>query len=70
MGLVFLGPILATSALPLLARPSFVLKENAGKVNDTFELSNDMIHSACPHIINTIDFIRIEILLNDHYQYH
>ena len=33
MGLVFLGPILATSALPLLARPSFVLKENAGKVN-------------------------------------
>ena len=31
MGLVFLGPILATSALPLLARPSFVLKENAGK---------------------------------------
>ena len=30
------------------------------KVNDSFELSNDMIHSACPHIINTIDFIVIQ----------
>ena len=37
MGLVFLGPILATSALPLLARPSFVLKENSGEVNDSSE---------------------------------
>ena len=30
MGLVFIGPILASSALPLLARPTFVLQEVAG----------------------------------------
>ena len=31
MGLIFVGPILASSALPLLSRPSFVLRENAGE---------------------------------------
>ena len=30
MGVVFVGPILASSALPLLARPSFVLAESSG----------------------------------------
>ena len=31
MGLVFIGPILASSVLPLLARPTFVFQEVAGK---------------------------------------
>jgi len=41
MGLVFVGPILASSALPLLARPSFVLQENAEI------LLNDILHGIC-----------------------
>ena len=30
MGFVFVGPILASAVLPLLARPSFVLQDSAG----------------------------------------
>jgi len=41
MGLVFIGPILASSALPLLARPTFVLQEVADI------LLNDILHGVC-----------------------
>jgi len=41
MGLVFVGPILASSALPLLSRPTFVLQE----ITDI--LLNDILHGVC-----------------------
>jgi len=41
MGVVFVGPILASSALPLLARPSFVLQESSGI------LLNDILYGVC-----------------------
>jgi len=41
MGVVFVGPILASSALPLLARPSFVLQESSEI------LLNDILHGIC-----------------------
>jgi len=41
MGLVFVGPIMASSNLPLLARPTFVLQEI------TEILLNDILHGAC-----------------------
>jgi len=46
MGLVFIGPMLASEALPLLARPTFVLQEV------TEILLNDIFHGVClPFII-------------------
>jgi len=49
MGVVFVGPILASSALPLLSRPSFVLQENAEI------LLNDILHGVClPFLIYLI----------------
>jgi len=41
MGLVFIGPILASSVLPLLARPTFVFQEVAEI------LLNDILHGVC-----------------------
>jgi len=41
MGLVFIGPVLGSSALPLLSRPTFVLQEN------TEIFLNDILHGVC-----------------------
>jgi len=41
MGVAFVGPILASSALPLLARPSFVLQESSEI------LLNDILYGTC-----------------------
>ena len=50
MGLVFIGPILASSVLPLLARPTFVLQEVAG--NSLFSQHSSFRiyhHNRCHH---------------------
>ena len=48
MGLVFIGPILGSSALPLLSRATFVLQENTGDPRPAYNMNIVLLPS---HII-------------------